>query len=377
VIVKNIPNKDDTFVMAITLNDSEGKPNTSEILPFSYAPQLEDHPDTEEDKFELSSDKEFIHESDDERPRQPLNLRPQEILISISRLESNSSNENSFSKKWKVDVNKKVEGPLDKIPQSSQYFKAEVSASYNYNPKLNDFTSDFDIDKEVEDLKNKVQKNLPSKPSKRLGKNRRGNYKNFIPQSKDEIEMQESGPDKIPSQDLYHKKRSTKEYEQTIEKEKVAKILGPEQVEKISKPLTSKLKKHRSKSQERRKKKSKKVKSPNKKRERRISVNIAIQEDDDLRKSVYKNRASKVDSIASNISDFNDTDSQQSSPKIVKEKDISEMRGGRNLPANLPKSTFSKDIKIIKPNPQECEDKAIKDNLITEGKSYCNQNCRT
>jgi len=112
-------------------------------------------------------------------------------------------------------------------------------------------------------------------------------YKNFMPRTKEEFEKEEFGPDKLPAKDKLFNKRSTKEYEEIIEKEKVEKILGIEETKKISKPLVSKLRKYKSKSQERkRKKKSKKCRSPEKKKDRKNSVNITLlKSDEDLRRN--------------------------------------------------------------------------------------------
>jgi hypothetical protein len=140
-----------------------------------------------------------------------------------------------------------------------------------------------------------------------------------MPQSKDDMEKEESGPDKLPQDDVLYKTRSTKEYSEKIEKEKVAKVIGMEQAEKISRPLIAKLqKKFRSKSQER-KRKAKKCKRPNKKRDRKNSVNITIQkeENNDLRRNRYKNKASNFDSIISQVSDYNESEEEL---KLMKEE---------------------------------------------------------
>lgn len=41
------------------------------------------------------------------------------------------------------------------------------------------------------------------------------------------------------------------------------------------------------------------------------------------------------------------------------------------------KQELTNEAEKIEDQKNKIEDKAIKDNLTTEGKSYCNQNCRT
>jgi len=69
----------------------------------------------------------------------------------------------------------------------------------------------------------KVSYEQKPKTKKLQAKDKRNKFKKFIAQSKEEIEKEESGPDRLPPQDYLHKARETKEYQEKIEKAKVAK----------------------------------------------------------------------------------------------------------------------------------------------------------
>lgn len=175
-------------------------------------------------------------------------------------------------------MNKKFISPMEKTHKKDVH----KATPYSYSLK----TELINWEKEVDKLTNKERKS----------KDKRKNYKNFIPKSREEFEQETVGPDKLSNQDPFFNQRYTKSYTEFIEKEKVEKFIGVEQTKIISKPLVAIIKrKYRSKSQERKKKRVKKTKKyqNNKiKRNRKGSMNIILMNTDgDLRKHVYKNKA--------------------------------------------------------------------------------------
>ena len=361
--------------MSLTINDREDKDSPlAKLLPPEPQKLHEYHEPNvsislvdEEEKFEEKPEEKFEQNSIEESPRAIPKAQPQPYAIKIRQLNSESSGSASPMNRLNSSGNSTAKN--SRIQDMSPLEKSQSSNTpYNYSPKLEDFQSTFDIEKEVEELKDKVIKNLPPKVPKKGGRDKRNRYKNFIPQSKDEIEKQEHGPDKLPEEDMFYKKRATKEYENEIEMQKVASIVGVEQTKRMCQPFVSKIsKKFRSKSQERKKKK-KRCKRPNKKRDRKNSVNITIQNaaDGDIRRNRYKNKASNFDSIASYISDFNETDSVGSN-NVSKEIEIKNDKEEDPVMTKV-KSKFNTKIEPPKvdPNPQDSEDK------ISEGKNKMN-----
>ena len=157
----------------------------------------------EMEKYGQEAVEEFNTDSDVEKPREPLQISPEENTAVVTNLNPSAGAESSPVVRLDNSGN-----PDTKDIESKTELRGDGTSLSNSSP-FEDFSLGFDIEKEVKELKNKVNKNIPAKTK---GKDRRSRYKNFIPQSKDEIEKEESGPDKLPQEDVLYKTRHSKEY---------------------------------------------------------------------------------------------------------------------------------------------------------------------